>query len=489
MSDVHASAKKGIKLLMGRQVAVQILTFGGGIVLARVLGPAQFGLYAIVTFLVAAFALLGDFGLAASFVQRKDELTDRDLQVGFTIQQVLTSIIVVAILALAPWLVHLYPKAPPETVWLVRAMAFNLYLTSWRTMSALQLERHLRYDRLARVEVVEVLSYQGVAVGLALAGCGVWSYVAAALTQGILGTVLVYWASPWPIRFAFDKTIARGILRYGLPFQAQTLANSLGGWVTPVLVGSLIGPAGVGYVTWASSNGRKPLILTDIIMRVAFPHFSRIQDDRAEVERILTRYLGGLLLIAGLWFSLLLIAGPSVVEVLYTKKWTPGVSALIIYAGALTFDMISWVLGVSLNGLGQVNFTTRVILCRTIGVVALSIPLVLLKGFIGVPIAYLMGSAITIPWLFMGFGKGALTRTISQVAWLAVPIFGSCGIGWLGLHLSVSTRIHALLSILLVTLTYLAISYWGSPRWVKDMLLLRLNHLNSKHIASVALGQ
>ena len=142
MSEVHASAKKGIKLLMGRQVLLQVFTFGGGVLLARVLTPAQFGIYGIATFLVGMLAMAGDFGLAPSFIQRKEDLTDLDLRVGFTLQQVFTTIIVVLLLVLAPWLTHFYPKAPPETVWLVRALAFNLYLTSWRSMSALRLERH-----------------------------------------------------------------------------------------------------------------------------------------------------------------------------------------------------------------------------------------------------------------------------------------------------------------------------------------------------------
>ena len=473
MNDVHTRSKQGIKLLLGRQVAVQILTFAGGVVLARILGPAQFGLYIISLFLVNTFALLGDFGLASSFLQRKNELTDRDLQVGFTLQQILTSIIVLALLISAPWLVHLYPKAPPETVWLVRVLAFNLYLTSWRTMSALQLERHLRYDRLARVEVIESVSYQVIAVGLALAGGGVWSYIAATLVQGILGTLLVYCAAPWRIQLAFDRGIAKEILRYGVPFQIQTIVNSVGGWVTPVIVGSLIGPVGVGYVTWASSNGRKPLILTDIIMRVAFPHFSRIQDDRTEVERILVRYLNLLLVFAGLWFCVLLLAGPSLVELLYTKKWLPAVPIMVVYAAALVFDMISWVVGVTLNGLGQVKFSTRVILCRTIGSIALTVPLVLLKGIIGVPLAYLVSSAVTIPWIFMGLGKGSFARIMAQFAWILVPISVSLGLGWATLQLPVRYQWHAGLTTLTIVVSYVLFTYLTAPEWLKAMLLAK----------------
>lgn len=488
MTDVHTRAKQGIKLLLGRQVAVQILTFAGGVVLARILGPAQFGLYIISLFLVSTCALLSDFGLSSSFLQRKNELTDRDLQVGFTLQQVLTSCVVVVLLIAAPWLVHLYPKAPAETVWLVRVLAFNLYLTSWRTMSALQLERHLQYHQLARVEVVESLSYQTIAVGMALLGGGVWSYILATLVQGVLGTLLVYRAAPWRIQFAFDRTMAKEILRYGVPFQLQTIVNSVGGWVTPLLVGSLIGPIGVGYVTWASSNGRKPLILTDIIMRVAFPHFSRIQDDRVEVERILTRYLGALLVIAGLWFSVLSLAGPLLIKLIYTQKWLPAAPAMIIYAAALLFDMSGWVVGLALNGLGQVSFTTRVVLCRTIGAVALSVPLVFLKGFIGVPLGYLISSALVIPWLFLGLGKGAFARIASQVVWVFIPILGSVAAGWASLHLPVNPKIYPLLTTLVVVLAYAALAYLSSPVWMKAMLRVKLRRKLNPSLALAAGG-
>lgn len=210
MSDIQARARQGIKLLIGRQVLLQSLMFGGGIVLARVLEPSEFGLYAITNFLVGFFLLLGDLGLAPSFIQRKNELTDQDLSVGFTLQQIVTTVAVVILWFLAPWMVSLYPKAPPETVWLVRAMAFSLYLTSWRAMSALQLERHLRYERFIWVEVLENFSFQITAVVLALTGYGVWSFIWAVLVRGVLGTGLIYSIAPWPVRFGFNRKIAGG---------------------------------------------------------------------------------------------------------------------------------------------------------------------------------------------------------------------------------------------------------------------------------------
>jgi hypothetical protein len=62
-------------------------------------------------FLVGMFALLGDFGLTSSFIQRKDELTESDLQVGFTIQQILISLVVLALLLVLPRLLSYIPRS------------------------------------------------------------------------------------------------------------------------------------------------------------------------------------------------------------------------------------------------------------------------------------------------------------------------------------------------------------------------------------------
>ncbi len=450
---------------------MQVLTFGGGVLLARVLTPAQFGLYIISSSLVGLFAQFGDFGLAPSLIQRKAELTERDLQVGFTLQQIATSAIVLLVWIFAPRLAALYPKAPPETVWLVRALAVNLYLTSWRTMSALQLERHLRYNKLAWIEVVETLTFQGLAVIMALRGYGVWSYIGATLARGVLGTVLVYFASPWPIRFIVDWPIAKTLLRYGIPFQLQSFVNTGSGWLTPLFIGPLIGPQGVGYLTWASSNGKKPLVLVDSVMRVAFPHFSRLQDDLVAAEQALIRYLQYLLLPAGLWFALLAGDGGPIVHAIYTAKWMPAVPALVIYAASLLLDVTGMVSGMALNGLGRVSFTTRLVLVRTLVNIAVSIPLAIWLGFNGIAISFLISSLVGVPWLLTGLGNDAAKRILLSLAWLCVPIMVSVIIGLSIASLPMTLFVKAIFTGVAIILTY------GITAWACAPEMLRLKML------------
>ena len=467
MNEVHARAKKGMKSLFVRQIFVQVLSAVAGIALARVLSPSNFGLFTIGSFLVTTLALLGDFGLAPSFIQRKNDLTDRDLQVGFTLQQVLTSCVVVILLVAAPKLVALYPHAPPAAIWVVRALAFNLYLTSWRSISALQMERNLRHDQLAWIEAAETLSYQIIAVIMAYHGYGVWSLIWATLVRGVLGTVMAYYVAPWPIRLCYDAILIREILRFGLPFQMGQLINNLSGWITPVFLGLLMGPGAVGYVTWASSNGRKPLMIVESVMRVIFPLFSRFQDDRLEIERILIRYLTYLWFVSGLWVSIILIAGPSLVEWIYTPKWLPAVPALMIFSAAMYFDIVTWVVGLTLASINQNMYVARIMAISQILNIVFALVLVPRLGVAGVALATLLSQGIAAPWMLKKMGQGTFGRILKPLAWLVLPLLGALLVGGVGLTVPLSLHLKA------IFLTFTTVSAYGlfgwitGPQWIK----------------------
>ncbi len=483
--EINAKARRAIKTMMGRQGILQILTFGGGILLARLLDPATFGVYSIVTFLVTISGIFANFGLAPSLVQRRGEIGERDLRVAFTMQQTLITLIVVILMLAAPSLIAFYPAAPPSAVSMLRVMAFSLYLTSWRTMSKLQLERALSFDKIARVEVAETALYQFLAVVLALAGLGIWSFVIAALARGLCGTLLSYFYAPWPIRFAFDRAVATELLRFGLPFQADTITQSIGNWITPVFVGAFIGPQYVGYLSFASSNGRKPLMLADSFIVVSFPHFSRLQDDLPEIERILVRYLTYLLLAAGLWSAILVVCGGSLVELIYGAKWRPAESALAVFSVAMAADVILRLVSVATTALGHVKQVWSRTATRTAAQLLFAIPALYFLGFNGVPFAYLVAMTTTMPYLFTVLGKGAMKRVLRPVSWIALPWAFSIAIGYLWMRIAMpagdlsGSLLHravlTALSLFFIAVTYGVVAYFLSPTWLKRSVLSQQN--------------
>jgi O-antigen/teichoic acid export membrane protein len=473
-AEINRRVQRGIKAMMSRQVLTQVLTFFGGILLARHLVPADFGLYTIATFFVQTVAQFGSFGLAASLVQRRNELEERDLVVAFTLQQLAIGTIVLLLILAAPLVPQLYPHAPPGLDWLIRAMSVTLFLTSWRTMSELQIERQLGFDKLAVIEVTESLIYQGMAVALALSGFGVWSLVAALLVKSVVGAALAYWVAPWPLRFGWDRKLALDILRFGLPFQLTSLLNSAGGWITPLLVGPLIGPQAVGYLGWAAANGKKPLLLVDSVMRVAFPHFARLQDQPDEVERMMQRYLGWLLVPSALWFTLLVTAGPPLVALIYTAKWLPAVTALLLSAAAVALDCIVWLVGQTQNALGLIRLALVRAGTRSGLNIALSIPLVLWLGYDGVPIAYIVALLLSLPLTFNGLRRGAIRRTLGPQAWIAVPTAAGCAAGLLVRRVEMPLLWSGLVIATVSGLVFLAVCTALAPGWMRETVFRRL---------------
>src|SRR5512147_1620667 len=94
-AELKKKSLTGIGSLMGRQFLVYGVMFVGNIVLARILLPQTFGIYAIVTFIVQFFSTFSDVGIGAALIQKKDELTEVELSTLFWLQQILASAIVV----------------------------------------------------------------------------------------------------------------------------------------------------------------------------------------------------------------------------------------------------------------------------------------------------------------------------------------------------------------------------------------------------------
>ncbi|MGE5786183.1 MAG: oligosaccharide flippase family protein, partial [Myxococcales bacterium] len=169
-----------------RQVVVQLFNLGGNIVLARELSPREYGFFGIIQFLLSFLTSFGDVGLGASLVRQEKEPEERDYRAVFTFQQLLVLAVVLIVIVVAPFLVRHY-EVPPSERFVFHVAVISLLLTSFQSIPALRLERKLAFDRLAIVETTQSLSFNFVAIILALRGFGVWSFVIALLVRSALG--------------------------------------------------------------------------------------------------------------------------------------------------------------------------------------------------------------------------------------------------------------------------------------------------------------
>ena len=465
--DLHQRARHAIRLLLGRQAVLQVLALGVGVIVARILGPGPLGVFGIAAFVIALAGLVADLGMRTALIQQAGPVSEQQLVTCFAMQQLLVTLLVGLLFLSAPAVASIYERAPPELAWIIRLLALDLYLRSWRSMSEIRLERELRYRELAVSDIAGSSAFQVVAVGLVLAGQGVESLAFAMLTGNVVRIALLRRAGPWPVRFRLHGPTLRRLLRRGLPLQASRVIGQAPGWITPTLVAGLIGPEAVGLLTWAATLGRKPLELLDNVVRVSLPHFARLQHDVSEVEHVLVRYAVASLLACGLWLAVIAIAGHDLVELIYTERWLPAMPALILYAGSAMIASVHGLASAALIGIGRAHLTARVSAVAALVAIVTSIALVLRIGIVGVPLGQLAGTLVATPWLLQGLRSGAPARLLRGALGGLVPLGVGTAAGALCLLLPAPGAVRGLVAAAVIGGVYLATAWRVGPAWLR----------------------
>lgn len=395
-------AVSGVLILTLRKFALRAVSYLGGIFLARLLAPEIFGIFAIVSFIINFFAFFSDVGLGAALIQKKDQLTKKDLAVTFTFQQILVVIVVVSIYLLAPVFALKY-QLDSQGIWFIRIFSLSLFLTSLKTIPSILLERKLKFNQLIWPEVVEVISFQALAVGLAYLGFGVWSFVIGLLIRSILGVVVLYAISPWRPSFDWDFKIVKKLVSFGIPFQLNGFIATIKDAVMPIFVGAVSGAAAVGYLNWALTFSKLPILFMSDIFRVTFPTYARIQHDQVMLKKAIEKTIRFTNLFLFPAVFLLAATTKPIVSLIFTDKWLPALPAFYIHLFGILVVGIANTFMDTLWALGKTKIATKLLIIFTLINWLTSVPLVYLFGFTGAMIGSVIVLYVSLPltWYYL----------------------------------------------------------------------------------------
>jgi PST family polysaccharide transporter len=379
-------ASQGVLFLLIRYGGIQLVGLIANIALSRLLAPSAFGIYAITLALLVFFAWLSDFGLGAALLQKREAITETDLRSVFTVQQGVLGVLVIAALVAAPWLASRYHI--PGGAAYFQAMAIGALFASLKTVPNIVIERKLLYGRLTVVEISEVLLFQGTAVLLAVMNFGAWSFIWAVVISKAVGLVMTFFLAGWRPRIGLDAKALGDLWWFAVPFQATWITYIFRDYLIPMLGGLLLYPVQVGYLNWAFALAGVPGQMAQVVGRVSFPTYSRLQDDRERMARAIDASIR-LLFVAAIPTHLAMIAlGRWLIEFVFSDKWLPSLLPLyllsVYWAGtSITSPLVS-----ALNALGKVRSTLILNLVWTVGQIALAVLLVRPYGYAGIALAF-----------------------------------------------------------------------------------------------------
>lgn len=389
--EVKRRSISGVLSLISRTFIVQIISFVATLALTIFLDPAVYGIYYLVSSVINFLAYFSDVGLAAALIQKKETPTKKDLSTTFTVQQLLVLSLLLLLVILRPVLRNTY-NIDQSGMYLLYAMAISLFLSSLKTIPSIMLEREIKFNKLILPQILETLVFNAVAVFFAWKGYGVTSFTYAVLSRGVIGLVAMYLIYPWKPVIGIYRESLSSLLRFGVPYQANTFLSVLKDDGMTIILTKIIGTTGLGYIGWASKWAGLPLrIIMDNLTKVSFPTFARLQNDKEKLARaveISLKYM--CLAIFPILIGLGFFALPLVNLIPKYTKWLPALVPLYVYLYNSAWASISTSLTNLLNATGHIKSTFKLMLMWT-GLTWVTMPLLSLKfGYLGVSYAVII---------------------------------------------------------------------------------------------------
>lgn len=391
LSEIKKRTVKGVAVLTGRTFLMQVIGLVSTFFLTVFLSPHEYGTFFLVSAAINFFAYFSDIGLAGALIQKKDKLTDLELKTTFTVQQILV-IGLIAIIFLTTPLFEQWIKISKEATFLLWALAFNLLTSSLKSIPSVLLERRLDFNRLVVPQIVETILFNLVAVLLAWQNFGIMSFVVAVIIRAVAGLVLIYILNPWIPGFAFSKAAIKPLFKYGLPYQTNAFLSVIKDDGMTVILGGILGPSGIGLLGWAQKWAFAPLrFFMDQVIKVTFPAFSRMQDDKKELSKAVSKSIYFICILVFPSLVLLVTLAPILADLIPKyEKWKPALMALTFISINCALAAITTPLTNMLNAIGKINLTFKLMIMWTVLTWVL-VPILSIKfGINGAGLGYML---------------------------------------------------------------------------------------------------
>lgn len=336
VGSVRQAALRGVAWAFGATAASKLAWMAGLAVLARLLAPEHFGLFAFALVFIAYVETLGDLGTSAALIHWP-ERTEEAAQVAFW-ANLATGLLWFGLTQLAAPAVAAFFQSP-EGEPILRVLALSFLIKALGNTHDALCRKALRFRARLLPESSLALSKALVAVALAWAGLGAWSLVWAQLAGLTLQTATLWLIVPWRprVRLRVARDLVVPMMRYGGGIVGVNVLAAVVHHADLVVVGRMLGAGALGIYQIAAKLPEATIAIGIwTVSLVLFPAFSRFHAAGAGLaEAYLTalRYVSLVTLPAA---AVLIVAAEPLVLVLFGQRWAPGIpvlQALAAYAG------------------------------------------------------------------------------------------------------------------------------------------------------------
>lgn len=412
--------RASITNLAGRAIDL-LFQFGILIILARLITPADFGVFVMATSFLWITLTFSDLGLGTAVLQQQ-QLTEGHASALFQVNLATGLAFALLFLAASPLFGLFYHDARVAHVAAVLSLAF--VISGLTAVQLALLRRALKFGVLLRAQIIASAVSSVAAVVLALMGYGYWALTVRALADPLVYSILAWRSSGWlPGRAKWDET-TKTLLRYGGHNLGFTLLSSIGRQADSILVGWRFGSVELGAYALASRLFYLPLVHAAWPLGyVMIPTLGRLQNDPDRLRRWYAKLLRMVTFATLPPMCSLALCADDVVYLVAGPQWTKAAEILrvlgpvgALHVASATIDWLLLSQGHARRSLiWEAVRTTSSLVC-----IALGLP----WGPIGVAVGLAASTLVLFPPSFAYATKGTSIRLV-DIAHALLPSFAA----------------------------------------------------------------
>ncbi len=375
MEDLKRKTIRGGLARLCSQGASFLLRIASLMILARLLGPKDFGLMGMVTAFTEVLTWFRDFGLSSATIQRPT-ITDEQISTLFWINISFGALLALIVVAMAPAIAAFYHQ--PELFGITGVLAAGFLFNAAGVQHSALLQRRMRFTTLATITTVSFVISAAIGIGGAKAGYGYWALVAMSVTSPLAATIGFWLATGWIPKMPHRRVGIRSMIRFGGTLTLNGLVAYIAYNADKVLIGRVWGVDAIGIYGRAYQLVNIPTAsVNSAVGEVAFAALSRLQHDPI---RLRSYFLKGFSLVLGLTLPISIacaLFADDLVFVLLGPKWKDAAAIVRVLAPTIAVLAI-------INPLGWLVYSIGLV-ARCLKMALVLAPIMITGFLIGLP--------------------------------------------------------------------------------------------------------
>jgi O-antigen/teichoic acid export membrane protein len=324
--ELAGQVRSGLGWSLLNSVISRVANVALGILLARLLVPHDYGVFAVGLVFMVGLGSMNELGTSVAIVRWRGDV-ERAAKTAVTLSVATSVALYLGCFLLAPALASTLNA--PSATGLLRLMALGVVIDGCSSIPNALLTRNFLQGKRLIADLAGFVISAALTVGLAATGHGATSLALGILSSNLTATVLILIMAPSRPLPGWHTADARELLKFGLPLAATSLLWFAIQNVDYIVVGHLRDSTQLGLYMLAFNVASWPSnLLTFAIRRVAIPGFARLQGDRDAFSNAFATSMGALVSLILLPCLLLTMLARPLVLFLYGPEWLPAAAAL-----------------------------------------------------------------------------------------------------------------------------------------------------------------